>query len=113
MEVAGAQNGGENENYADTGVESRAKDEVENGLAQGAGEGQDVADEIKLSDLGALGQQTANTAQHGVDANIEPAPDGIFGIVLPSLEAVAMGEVVGRFVVVEVLVAVLDRGEES
>lgn len=45
--------------------------------------------------------------------NVKPAANGIIGRILPGLEAIAMGEVMGRLPVVEGLVAVLDWGKQS
>lgn len=48
-----------------------------------------------------------------MEANVEPAADGVVGRVLPSLAAVAMDEVMGRFPVVVGFVAVLDGGVDG
>jgi len=44
--------------------------------------------------------------------DVQPAPDGVVGRVLPRLETVAMAEVMGGFPIVESLVTVLDRREQ-
>jgi hypothetical protein len=113
MEVAGAEDGGEEEDDADATVQSGADDTEEEDLGEGTDNGQEVADEVELGDLGALGEETADVADNGVEADVEPASDGIFGVVFPRLEPVAVGEIVGGLVVIEGLVAVLDGGEDG
>jgi hypothetical protein len=82
-------------------------------LAEGAGKGEQVAEEVELSHLSRVRQQTAYVGADGMDGDVQPAADGIVGRVLPRLQAVAMTKVVCRLPVVEGLVAVLDRGEEG
>lgn len=48
-----------------------------------------------------------------MQADVQPAADRIVGRVFPSLQAVAVGEVVCRLVVVEGLIAVLNGREEG
>lgn len=45
--------------------------------------------------------------------NVKPAANGIIWGILPGLEAIAMGEIMGWLPVVERLVAVLDWREQS
>lgn len=44
---------------------------------------------------------------------VQPAPDGIVGRVLPSLQPVPMRQIVRRLPVVEGLIAVLDWGKQG
>lgn len=111
MEVSGAQDGGEEEEDADAGIEGGADDAVEKGLADGAGQGEGVADEVELGDLGRPGQEAADVPGDGMEGDVQPAADGIGRGIFPCLEAVAVGQIVGWLIVVEGLVAVLDRGE--
>lgn len=54
VEVPGAGHGSHDEDEADPRVEGRADDLEQVGLAEGAEEGEDVADEVELADLGGL-----------------------------------------------------------
>lgn len=63
--------------------------------------------------LGGLGQYSAHVAHEGVKRNVKPAANGIIRGILPGLEAIAMGEVMGWLPVVERLVAVLDWRKQS
>lgn len=91
MEVSGAEDCGEEEEDADARVEGQGDAAVEEDLGEGAGEGQGVSDQVELAQLGALGKDAADAADEGVNADVEPAADGIFGVVFPGLEAVAVG----------------------
>lgn len=59
MEVAGAQNGGDEEEDADATVEGRAGDHEQDGLAQSAAEGQSKADEVEFANLCSACQLTS------------------------------------------------------
>lgn len=113
MEVARAQDQGQDEEEADARVQGQTDGAPHEGLAEGAGGGQEVAEEVELGDLGRVRQQAAEVGADGVDGDVQPAADGIVGRVLPGLQAVAMAEVVGGLPVVEGLVAVLDGREEG
>lgn len=54
-----------------------------------------------------------NIGNNGVDSNVELVFDVEFGGVFLGLKIVVMVEVVGRFLVVECFVVILDWGEES
>lgn len=51
MKVAGTRDGRNHEEEADSGIERRAGDLVEEDLAQGADKGEDVANKVELGDL--------------------------------------------------------------
>jgi len=112
MKVAWRGNGGEQEEEADSRVQGEADHAEEPDLAEGADKGEDIADKVELGNLGRMRKQAPKVADDGVEEDIGPATDGKFGRVLPSLEAIAVGDVVGRLPVVEGLVTVLDWGEE-
>lgn len=111
MEVAGAGDEGHDEEDANPGIQGTADDPPHPGLAEGTGEGQCVAHKVELGDLCRPRQQSTQIAHDGMEADVEPASDGIVGRVFPGLQAVAMAEVMSRFPVVEGLVAVLYRGK--
>ncbi len=113
VEVARAQNQGQNEEETDARVQGQADSAPHEGLAEGAGGSQKVAEEVELGDLGRVRQQAAEVGADGVNGNVQPAADGIVGRVLPGLQAIAMAEVVGGLPVVERLIAVLDGREEG
>ena len=111
MEVAGARDGRDEEDKGDPGIQGVADDSPQPRLAEGAGQGESIADKVELGNLCRPRKQPADVAYYGMEADVEPAPYGVVGRVLPGLEAVAVGEVVSRLPVVECLVAVLDRGK--
>ena len=113
MEVARAQDEGQDKDEADAGVQGQADGAPHEGLAEGADKGEQVAQEVELGHLGRVRKQAADVGAEGVEGHVQPAADGVVGRVLPRLQAVAMAEVVGGLPVVEGLVAVLDRGEEG
>ena len=47
-----------------------------------------------------------------METNVEPATDGVFRRIFPSLATITMGEIVSGFPVVVGLIAILDWGEE-
>jgi hypothetical protein len=57
MEVTRGNDGSNEEKDTDPAVDSRARDLVHDGLAQGADQGQAIADEIELGDLDTPGQE--------------------------------------------------------
>jgi hypothetical protein len=91
VEVSGAEDGGEEEEDADARVQGQGDAAVEEDLGEGADEGQGVSDQVELAQLCALGKDAADAADEGVDADVEPASDGIFGVVFPGLKAIAVG----------------------
>lgn len=113
MEVARAENQRHDEEQADPRVECQADSTPHQGLAEGAAKGEQVTEEVELGHLVRAWQQAADIGPNSVDSNIQPATDGITGRVFPGLQAVAMAKIVCWFPVVERLVAILDRGEES
>lgn len=60
-----------------------------------------------------MGQEAPNVGTDGMDANIQPASDGIVRGVLPSLKPITMAQVMGRFPIVEGLIAVLDGRKQG
>lgn len=112
MKVARRGNRGEQEEDANSRVQSKADHAEEPDLAEGTDEGEDIADKVELGNLGRMGKQPPEVADHGVEEDIGPAADGELGRVLPSLEAISVGDVVGRLPVVEGLITILDGCEE-
>lgn len=51
MEVAGTEYGGHDEEETNAGIQSDADDTEEEGLAQGASEGENISNEVELADL--------------------------------------------------------------
>lgn len=113
MEVAGRDAGGDHEEQPNPRIEGEAQYAEQQYLAESTDEGHDVSDEVELGQLGGLGKKPSNVSHDGVNGNVQPAPDGVVGRILPGLQSIAMGEVMGRFPVIEGLVAVLDGGEEG
>lgn len=113
MEITRAYDGDGEKKKADPSVECYAHSLEHDGLTNGTYKGQAVADEVEFRNLGGLGQYPAHVAHDSVKRNVKPAANGIIGRILPGLEAIAMGEVMGRLPVVEGLVAVLDWGKQS
>lgn len=77
-------------------------------LTKRTNESKDEPYEIELQILGLLNDHAAAKDNDGVDSCIGPRSDGIYWRVLPCLEAMAIGEVMCWFPVVEDFVAVLD-----
>lgn len=109
MEVAGAEDERHDEDEPDPRVERQTDGAPHEGLAEGAGKGEEVAEEVEFGHLVRVGQQPPDVGADGVDGDVQPAADGIVGRVLPRLQAVAMAQVVCWLPVVERLIAILDR----
>lgn len=113
MEVAGACAQCQNKEEANARVHGAADDLKKERLAERADSGENIAYKVELAYLGRLRQDTSEAGNGGMQADIQPAADGIVGRVLPGLTSVAMGEVVCGLPVVVGLVAVLNGRKYS
>jgi len=113
VEVAWAEHQGQDKEQADTRIQSQTDSTPHQCLAESTGKGEKVAEEVELGNFVGMGQETPNVGTDGMDADVQPAADGIVRGVLPSLKAIAMAQVMGRFPVVEGLIAVLDRRKQG
>lgn len=132
MEVTRADDGDEQEEDADPTVESRAGDLKHDGLAQSAEQSQAITNKVKLGHLFLSDLFFFDTRQNLKDTvpwSTEAKGGGHcpevhevlhttncgsrrWGI-LPRLQSIAVGEVMSWFPIIERLVAVLNRCEES
>ena len=89
---------------------------VEVRLAEGADEAEDDPRGVEFCRFivrATAPEEFGGEGEQSVDTCVRPRADGVAGRVLPGLEGVGVGEVVGGFPVVEDFVAVLDGVVES
>lgn len=86
----------------DAAVDGLGDGGVETRFGAGAEEREEDAQAVELVGLGQGGSEEGEGARReGVEGDVGPAADGVLGGVLPGLEAVAVGEVVGGLPEVE------------
>lgn len=102
MEHPGAGGGEDEVEQADAPVDGLGDGGVETRFGAGAEEREEDAQAVELVGLGQGGEEEGERARReGVEGDVGPAADGVLGGVLPGLEAVAVGEVVGGLPEVE------------
>ena len=112
MEETGAGGCDEQIDDGDAIVYARSDEKAEKCITQHAYKSEDDAEEVELSSLGQgdKGQLVAKVYDSSVEKDVEPGADGVLGRELPSLQAVAMIEVVSGLPEVEHFVTILDWG---
>lgn len=111
MEHARRRCNDEQEGDSDPWVEGRGNLHEQSRLTEGTQETQRHTQEVELHGLAATEnrQEVDRRNSESMNTSIRPGSDGVYRSVFPSLEAMAMGEVVSGLPIVEDLVAVVDR----